>query len=233
MDFYSPLYEATLIRRYAKVLADVRLESGETATVFCSNTTLMNEIAQTGVKTYLTFNPQPNRRLQWIWELSEVNGTLVGINMGRQSELIMEAAAGGFLYEFGGYQRIEPDISSAFFDLILTPEENSGYPPCRVAIAPVYEKKGMDLIFPDTVDVTNHHVLTHLEKALKNGERAVLILLAQRNDCIGVRAGWTTDPSYLVALKEAYDNKGLEIICCGCSVSLESIQVTTRLPFRF
>ena len=108
MDFYSPLYEATLIRRYAKVLADVRLETGETATVFCSNTTRMNKIAETGAKTYLSFFPRPNRRLQWIWELSEVNGTLVGINMGRQNELIMEAAGSSFLFS-STTPRISPE----------------------------------------------------------------------------------------------------------------------------
>ena len=61
---------------------------------------------------------------------------------------------------------------------------------------------------------------------------AVLILLAQRIDCIGARAQWTADAQYLTDLKELCD-KGLEIICCGCSVSLQGIWVTARLPFTF
>lgn len=232
MDFQAPLYKASLIRRHAKVLADVRLESGETATAFCSNTTRMKTLSDPGVEIYLSFCPRPNRRLQLIWELAEANGSLVGVNMGRQNDLIAEAIIDNTLYELSGYEKIEPD-PSAFFDLMLTPAADSGYPPCRVAIAPVYEKKDADLLFPDSIAVDNHHVLNHLISALENGERAVLILLAQRIDCIGVRAQWTADASYLVRLKEAFDNKGLEILCCGCSVSPQGIRVSARLPFIF
>ena len=232
MDFNAPLYKASLIKRYSKVLADVRLETGENVTVFCSNTTRMKTLSDPGTETYLSFCPRPNRRLQLIWELAEANGTLVGINMGRQTDLIAEAIINGTIYELSGYEKVEPD-PSVFFDLLLTPPRNSGFPPCHVSIAPAYEKKGVDLLFPDTIEIANHHVLHHLEEALNNQERAVLILLAQRSDCTGIRAQWTADASYLVELKELYDNKGLEIICYGCSVSQESIRVTTRLPFLF
>ena len=233
MDFESPLYPATLIKRYARVLADVRLENGDTATVFCSNTTKLKGIADPDVGIFLSYCPNPNRRLQLVWELANVNGTLVGVNMGRQDALITEAVLNGLLYELGGYETIEPDTSSACFDLLLTPAAGSGYPPCRVAIAPIYEKKGTELLFPDTVDVANHHVLNHLASALQKGERAVLILLAQRNDCPAAKAQWMADPAYLVDLKDLYENKGLEIICCGCSVSEGGLMVTERLPFLF
>ena len=232
MDFQAPLYKASLIKRYAKVLADVRLETGEKATVFCSNTTRMKTLSNPETEIYLSYLPKPNRRLQLIWELASVNGTLVGINMDHQNDLIAEAIINEIFYELNGYETIEND-PSVFFDLLLTPPENSGYPLCHVAIAPVYEKKDAELLFPDTISVTNHHVLNHLAAALEKGERSVLILLAQRIDCIGIRAQWTADTSYLVELKELYENKGLEILCCGCSVSEQGIWVTARLPFLF
>ncbi|MBR1777063.1 MAG: DNA/RNA nuclease SfsA [Alphaproteobacteria bacterium] len=232
MDFQAPLYKASLIRRYAKVLADVRMETGEKATAFCSNTTRLKTLSDPGTEIYLSFCPRPNRRLQLIWELACANGTLVGVNMGRQTDLAAEAIIDNTLYELSGYEKIEAD-PSPFFDLLLIPPSNSGYPLCHVAVASVYEKKGADLLFPDTIAVANHHILSHLEKALENKERAVLILLAQRIDCMGVRAQWTADASYLVRLKELYDNKGLEILCCGCSVSQQGIWVTARLPFIF
>ena len=232
MDFQAPLYKASLIRRYAKVLADVRLETGEKTTVFCSNTTQMKLLSNPGTEIYLSYCPKPNKRLQLVWELVSVNGTLVGVNMKHQMDLIAEAIINDVFYELSGYEKIEQD-PSVFFDLLLTPPENSGYPPCHIAIAPVYEKKDAELLFPDTIAVTNHHVLSHLADALEKKERSVLILLAQRIDCIGVRAQWTTDTPYLVNLKELYENKGLEILCCGCSVSQQGIWVTARLPFLF
>ena len=125
--------------------------------------------------------------------------------MDHQNDLIAEAIINEIFYELNGYETIEND-PSVFFDLLLTPPENSGYPLCHVAIAPVYEKKDAELLFPDTISVTNHHVLNHLAAALEKGERSVLILLAQRIDCIGIRAQWTADTSYLVELKELYEN---------------------------
>ena len=64
MDFQSPLYKAFLIRRYSKVLADVRLETGETATVFCSNTTRMTSLSGSGTEIYLSYRDKEYRRLQ-------------------------------------------------------------------------------------------------------------------------------------------------------------------------
>lgn len=236
MDFQSPLYKAFLIRRYSKVLADIRLETGETATAFCSNTTRMASLSDPGTEIYLSYRDKEYRRLQFAWEIAAVNGSMVGVNMDRQKDLVIEAVMNSAIYELGGYAKIEktkpPSASSSYLDLVLTPEENSGYPVCKVAIAPVYQKHGAELLFPDGIDVANHHTLKQLAAALQAGERAVLILLAQRIDCIGARAQWAADAQYLVDLKNLYD-KGLEIICCGCSVSLQGIWVTARLPFTF
>ncbi len=235
MDFLSPLYKAFLIKRYSKVLADVHLETGETATVFCSNTTRMTSLCDPKTEIYLSYRNQEFRRLQFVWETAVVNGTMVGVNIDRQKDLVIEAIMNNTLYELYGYAKIEdtkPQTPSSYLDLILTPEENSGFPVCKVAIAPAYQKSGAELIFPDGIDIVNHHTLKQLSAALQAGERAVLVLLAQRIDCIGIRAQWNMDAQYLVKLKELHD-KGLEIICCGCSVSLQGIWITARLPFTF
>lgn len=232
MDFQSPLYRAFLIRRHAKVLADARLETGETVTAFCSNTTRMTGLCAPDTEIGLSYRPRPFRRLQFVWETAVVNGTTVGVDQGLQNALVAEAAADGTLYELGGYERIERPAAFPHVDLLLTPRENSGYPVCKVAIAPVYQKDGVDLLFPDGVDVANHYVLRALENALRAGERAVLLLLAQRIDAIGARAAWNADAPYLVKLRDLCD-KGLEIICCGCSVSPQDARIAARLPFMF
>lgn len=232
MDFQSPLYRAFLIRRYAKVLADARLETGETVTAFCSNTTRMAGLCAPNTEIGLSYRPRPFRRLQFVWETAVVNGTTVGVNQGLQCGLVAEAVANGALYELGGYARIERPTAMPHVDFLLTPRENSGYPVCKVAIAPVYRKDGVDLLFPDGVDVANHYVLRTLENALRAGERAVLLPLAQRIDAIGVRAAWQADAPFLAKLRDLYD-KGLEIICCGCSVSSQGVRIAARLPFMF
>ena len=236
MDFQTPLYKASLIKRYSKVLADVYLESGEMTTVFCSNTTRMTSLTEPKTEIYLSYRNKDFRRLQLIWETALINGSMVGVNTSRQKDLIIEAIMNGTIPELTGYARIENASSylssPSYLDLILIPPENTAYPLCKIAISPVYQKTGTDLSFPDGIDISNHHALKELSSALQAGERTVLILLAQRIDCIGVKAQWTADASYVVALKELCD-KGLEIICCGCSVSMQGIWVSARLPFMF
>lgn len=231
MDFQSPLYTAFLIRRRAKVLADAQFETGECAVVLCPNTTRMTGLARSGTEIRLSYRPKPGRRLCYVWETAVVNGAMVGVNLNRQRDLVAEAIENGVLHELGGYAEIRP-AASRYLDLTLIPVENSGFPECQVAIAPLYVKNGADLVFPDGVEVANHHVLRRMEQALNDGQRAVLLLLAQRIDGIGVRAGWTRDAQYMTALRDLCD-KGLEIICCGCSVSDQGIWLTARLPFMF
>lgn len=235
MIFQSPLYRASLIQRISLVLVEACLENGEIVTAYCPNTTRMKTLDAPKTEIFLSYNPKPNRRLMYTWELSYVNGTKICINLGRCTDLVLEAIETGTLYELGGYEKAEriiPPMESPFLDIKLTPLADSGYPVCKVGIAPAYLKKGMDVLYPDGVNVSARHVLKQLEQALIIGERSVLLLLVPRIDCLGVRADWTADPTYVTALKELYD-KGLEIICCGCTVSEQEIWVTAILPFSF
>lgn len=235
MEFQSPLYKGFLVKRCSAVLADVGLESGDLVTAYCSNTSKMKGLDIPQSEVFLSFNRKENRRLLYTWEIVSADGTLVGVNMSSQGPLVLEAIENGSLYELGGYaknEKIVPPMDSSFLDLKLTAEEGSGYPVCKVAIAPAYLKRGTDVLFPDGIDVANHHVLKQLEDSLMSGERAVLLILAQRIDCIGIKADWTADAAYILKLKELCD-KGLEIICCGCSVSPDGIWIAARLPFMF
>lgn len=234
MNFDSPLYRASLIERYATVLADVCLENGEAVTAYCSNTTRMKTLAVPGAEVFLSFNRKEGRRLLYTWETVSANGTLVGVNETRRYDITAEGIANGVLSELAGYReirRILPSRGGSTVDMVLIPQDDR-FPVCRAAIVTAYLKKGVDLLFPDGIYVWNRKVLDELGAALDAGERAVLIVLAQRIDCIGVRADWTADAQYVTSLKEFCD-KGLEILCYGCTVSSQGIWASARLPFMF
>lgn len=234
MDFQSPLFRASLMERISLVLADVCLENGDIVTAYCSNVSKMKTLTEPGTEVYVSFNRKEGRRLLYTWELAAVNGTLAGVNTSHDYELVIEGIQNGVLHELMGYaksERIMPSRGTSLFDLRLTPREKK-YPICKVAIHNVYLKKGVDLLYPDGVYVANRRLLAQMETALDKGERIILLLLAQRIDSIGVRADWIADPNYLNDLKKLYD-KGLEILCYGCSVSTQGIWVTARLPFMF
>ena len=235
MRFETPLYSARLLQRVSTVLADGCFDSGETFTAYCSNVSKMNGLAIPGTQIYVSENPKKGHYIPFVWEVCDVNGTLVGVNVSHHYDLVLEGIRDGVLAELSGYEkseRILPSDDTSLMDVRLTPPDGDDRPVCKIAIASAYEKKGVDLLFPDTVYVANARIADQMEKALDAGYRVVFLILAQRIDSIGVKANWTADPVCLNRLKNLCD-KGLEILCYGCTVTLEEIIITARLPFAF
>lgn len=231
MNFSPPLYRASLIERTAGVLIDACLESGQIVTAYCPNDTRLKGLSAPQTEIWLAFDVARDKKLGFRWELAQSGGALVGVDLDIQTALVLEAINDGTLYELSGYRSISPAPDEVALDLMMLPAD-ARYPECFAAIAPVYAKKGVDLMYPDAVYTASRHVLNGLEAVLNQGGRAVLLLIAQRIDCLGVKADWMADGDYIAALKNLCD-KGLEIICCGCTVSVHGIWISARLPFSF
>ena len=69
MRFNSPLIRGTLILRYKRFLADVRLADGEIVTAHCTNTGSMTGCKEPGSAVYLSRSDNTNRKLRYTWEL--------------------------------------------------------------------------------------------------------------------------------------------------------------------
>ena len=65
MKFDAPLIRGSLIKRYKRFLADVRLEDGQTVTATCPNTGSMMGLVEEGLTVWLSTSDSPtNMRLQ-------------------------------------------------------------------------------------------------------------------------------------------------------------------------
>src|SRR6186713_1680479 len=73
MRFPTPLLRGTLIQRYKRFLADVRLDDGTLVTATCPNTGSMMGLAVPGASVWLSESDSPTRKYRHTWELVEAD----------------------------------------------------------------------------------------------------------------------------------------------------------------
>ena len=194
MLFPTPLRRGTLIRRYKRFLADVALEPGNTVVAHCPNPGSMAGLAEPGAEVWLSPAANPNRKLQWTWELvrDAATGSLVGINTGRANAVVEEALEAGLADPALAASTIRREVrygDSSRVDFLLTSEDGRQ---CYVEVKSVTLRRSLSPPhlgeFPDavTMRVRTRH-LRELASVCAAGDRAVLLYLVQREDCETVR----------------------------------------------
>lgn len=238
MKLPSPLHRGTLLRRYKRFLADVRLDTGEEITAWCPNPGRMTGCAFPGEPVWLSHDPSPRRKLKYTWELARDpdSGGMVLVNTQRPNALAEEAVQAGLISELRGYGRLRREVrygEGSRVDLFLDePELPELVAPCLVEVKsttlPVGEGVGA---FPDAVTARGRKHLGELAAEVAAGRRAVNLFLASRSDVTAVRPADEVDPAYGAALREAAA-AGVELLAYGVAVSTEGIAVTHRLPLH-
>lgn len=230
MRFPTPLVRATLLRRYKRFLADVRLEDGTEATAHCPNSGTMMGLNAPGSEVWLSPARSPGRKLPYTLELVRA-GSLVGVNTGRPNTLAEEAIRAGRIPELTGYEAIRREVpygKNSRIDILL---EGGGRPPCLVEVKNVHLRRGRETAaeFPDCVTARGAKHLVELQDMVADGRRAVMLYVVQREDCARFRLAADLDPAYAAAFTVARA-AGVEALCYSCKVGLEAIELAGPLP---
>ena len=232
MRFQSPLIPATLIRRYKRFLADVRLVDGHEVTVHTANTGAMTGCAEPDSRIWLRDSQNPSRKYPLSWELStSPEGTLIGINTHLANALVEEAIKNGVITELQGYTRIRREVKygdeNSRIDLLL---EHDFRVPCYVEVKSVTLVRDAGRAeFPDAVSARGCKHLRELIHVRQQGERAVLLFCIQRNDVSVMEAAADIDPLYAQTLQQAYA-MGVELLAYRANVTTESITLEQNIP---
>lgn len=225
----EPLVHGTLVKRYKRFLADVRLRDGTLVTAHCTNTGSLATCDTPGWRVVLTTHDKPSRKLRYTWELVHNEVCWIGINTLRANRLAEEAILHGHIPELSGYERLERERrygTGSRIDLLLSCGEQRCY--VEVKNASKREPDGA-VSFPDAPTERGRKHLHELMATAAQGHRAVMLYVVQREDCHAFRPDADTDPDYANLLHEAAE-AGVEALAYRAVVTPTSITLRHRLP---
>ena len=230
MKFPDPLIRGTLLRRYKRFLADIRLDDGKEITAHCANPGAMLGLRDEGAEVWLSPSRNPKRKLKYSWELVHADGGLVGINTAHPNGLVEEAIAEGKVDGLNNYDEMRREVKygqNSRIDILL---QGDGRSDCYVEVKNVHLMRQPGLAeFPDSVTKRGAKHLVELGDMVAAGNRAVMFYLVQRTDCKRFTIAADIDPTYAKELDRAL-SRGVEAVCYDCSIDNRGIEV--RGPLR-
>jgi len=236
MKFESPLIEGRLIKRYKRFLTDIELLDGSQITASCPNTGAMSGLLDKGNRVWCSVSNNPKRKYKHRWELVECSflphKPMVGINTHLPNKLVVQAILDGLIPQLSGYSSLRSEVKygdNSRIDLLL---ESESKPPCYVEIKNVTLLRQQGLAeFPDTTTTRGTKHLHELANMAKQGARAVMFYLIQRDDAERFCLASDIDPKYFNAYNEAH-NAGVETLVWSCNLNPTQITLDRPVPIQ-
>ena len=223
MKFDAELIPGTLIHRYKRFLADIRLENGEVVTAHCPNSGSMMGCNLPGSPVRISRASNPKRKLAYTWELIHVGTTWVGINTLRTNRIVEEALKENRIAELNDAQYLRREVpigNRSRADFLLQKDEKFIY----------IEVKNVTLVedgiayFPDAVTERGRKHLYELIQVVEQGHRGVIFFMIHREDATLFRPADHIDAKYGEALREAVE-KGVELMVYDTHVNETEVRL--------
>lgn len=229
MKFKNQLVHGTLIKRYKRFLADVKLDNGTEVVAHCTNSGSMKSCLENGAEVYLSPVDDPKRKTKFTWEMIKINGDWVGINTGNPNKLAFEAISSDKISGLEGYTTVKREVKfgDSRFDVFAENENEK----CFVEVKNVTLKEGKYALFPDAVTTRGQKHLKTLIEVKNQGIRAVMLYIIQRSDVEVFAPAREIDPDYSETLKLAVES-GVEVIPIKAKVTPQTIELGEILPYE-
>ncbi len=227
--FWPQLIEGTLIRRYKRFLADVRLKDGSMVTAHCPNSGSMTTCSEPGRPVFISKSDNPKRKLSYTWELIDMGSSLVGVNTNVPNRLVKAACEARVIPELSDYGTVAAEVTvnaHTRLDLMLSDPDLGR---CYVEIKNCTLVTDGQACFPDAVTLRGQKHLLELMTLAKSGARVGVFLAVQRGDgrCFGPAD--FIDPRFAELFWMAVD-RGVEFWPHVVGASPEGIALGPRLP---
>lgn len=230
MHFPNPLIRGSLISRYKRFLADIRLENGQLVTAHCPNPGRMTQCNAPGSPVLLSISDNPKRKLRYTLELVHSGTSWVGVHSLLANTIAEEGLRSGHIRELTGFELLKREVGygrNSRADFLL---QNDGQ---RVYI----EVKSVTLVedgvakFPDAVTARGRKHLYELAEVVAAGHRGVTLYIVQREDARSFTPAIDIDPAYAHAVQETAA-QGVEILVYDCRVNETGIFLHNAIEWR-
>lgn len=198
------LVQGTLIQRYKRFLADVRLEDGSVATAHTTNTGSMKTCWEPGDRVLLAPASNPDRKLKYTWLAVERAGAWVGVETGMPNRVVAQAARQDALPGLPGLREVRTEVkygaeNSRIDVLALDGEGRKVF----IEVKNATLKDGAWGLFPDAVTERGTKHLRELQAMVREGHRAAIAFFVHRTDVDRFDAAREIDPAYGAELGRA------------------------------
>jgi len=229
VKLHTPLLKGTLVKRYRRFLADVRLDDGRVVTTHCPNSGTMVGCSEPGRPVIVSDSGDDSRRHPLTWEMIEMNGTWVGINTNIAKKLVADAIERKLVPKLTEYTELQRDATYGIrtkIDIMLHGMDEN----CFINVHGVTWAENGVALFPEVVNERARKSLNELTSVARKEHRAVAFYLVQRGDCTIFKPSERVDREYLKAFLAA-NSAGVEIMVYRAEVTPESIELGTPIPF--
>ena len=229
---WPELLSGTLIKRYKRFLADVKLDSGKIITAHCPNTGSMQACCEPGRPVYVSVHDNPKRKLKYTWEIISMPTSLVGVNTLVPNRLMFKSIKDGLVDELKGYEQITREVkvgNHSRLDLMLA---NSDRDRCYVEIKNCTLVSEGEAFFPDAITTRGLKHISELRRLAAKGYRSVMFYFIQRMDASVFKLADHIDPDYGNGLRQAV-KKGVEVLVYDVSIDMTGIRLNRKIPYDF
>lgn len=220
MRFDPPLVRATLIQRYKRFLADVRLEDGSVATAHVANSGKMLGVDMPGSPVWLA---RGTGKLPWSLKFVETTTSWAGVDTHIPNKIVAEALAAGALPAFAAYPHVKAEVKygvASRVDFLLTDDAGRRL---WLEIKNVHLSRTPRLAeFPDCAAARSARHMGELGEMVRHGDRAAALFVIQRTDCDRFRPAADLDPGFAAAF-EAARAAGVEVHAHMCDMTPEAV----------
>lgn len=228
MRIPHPLLRGSFLVRENRFRARVRLADRVVA-AHVPNSGRLSELLVPGRPVLLVDTRAPHRVTDYDVSMVELPHTLVSVDARLPNDLFQEAVENGALAQFAGLTlaRREVGYGESRLDFLLKADDDRD--PCFVEVKSVTLVQEGIARFPDAVTERGSRHLRELMRARREGARAAVVFVIQREDAQAFAPHDESDALFGAALREVAA-AGVEVYAHTCRVTSRLIDLQAQVP---